>query len=702
MKIKTIILAGSRDFQGCSLTTSVAGCIWPVFGTAAVERLLAGLAEQGVDQAVLCSNGSAAAIEEAVDTSRCLKLTFLKEQFPVGSAGCIRDAVQGEKQDCLLVILQGSIIDSPNIEELISKHKQSGGEMTVFFNSVEKETSDFRVQSNEQPATSCQPSAVDQPEAGNKLETGSWKLRAGKQISEFRVQSSDKQQQAAGIYVCCSSVLDVIPDEGYFDIKESLIAELLAKGKKVVGAELSEPVHSFRGRDEYIGAVEKAFDSCDLKELKKHEKLENVFVGKDVTIDKEARLSGPVAVLDGASIEKGAIILGPAVIGQNSTVGENSIITDSVLWQDVTIGAECKITASVLADNTMLEDESLAENKSVVPQKTYLQKAPGSKEKNTMSKESSKKQNWKLETGGWKLKGSWKLAAGSCLLTAAFLWSYWPNLKHLWAMWMSSDEFSSGLLVPFIAVYILWSRRKSLADVQIKPAILVGSLGFLAAQFIRVFGTYYMFSSLERFSIVVSIIALVLLILGWRFFWKTFAVLAFLFLMLPWPNQVQASITQPLQTWATNSAVFSLEMIGYDVIQEGNIIHIGDTTVAVAEACNGLRMITAFFVIIALVVLLADRPKWQKLIVFASSLPIALLCNTIRLAITSIAFTYLEGEQWETMFHDFGGYAMMPLALAIAVGELWLLKALTTPPEEMAQPQEVVIKASSSQPPASS
>ena len=121
--------------------------------------------------------------------------------------------------------------------------------------------------------------------------------------------------------------------------------------------------------------------------------------------------------------------------------------------------------------------------------------------------------------------------------------------------------------------------------------------------------------------------------------------------------------------------------MGYELLQEGNVIHIGDSTVAVAEACNGLRMITAFIVISGLVVLLVKREWWEKLIILFSSLPIALLCNTIRLAITAICFTILEGEQWEKIFHDFGGYAMMPLALAAIIAELWLLAKLTIPPE---------------------
>jgi len=81
-----------------------------------------------------------------------------------------------------------------------------------------------------------------------------------------------------------------------------------------------------------------------------------------------------------------------------------------------------------------------------------------------------------------------------------------------------------------------------------------------------------------------------------------------------------------------------------------------------------------------LVVLLVRRAWWEKLIVLASSLPVALLCNTLRLTITALAFTVLSGEHWEKIFHDFGGYAMMPLALAAVVTELWLLAKLTTLP----------------------
>jgi exosortase len=201
---------------------------------------------------------------------------------------------------------------------------------------------------------------------------------------------------------------------------------------------------------------------------------------------------------------------------------------------------------------------------------------------------------------------------------------------------------------------------------------------FLAAQAMNFFGLFFMYSSIGRFSIIVSIAALVLLLFGWELLRKVSTILVFLCLMLPLPQSIHSSIVLPLQSWSTSSAVFILEMIGCNVVREGNIIDINGTTVAVAEACNGLRMVIAFFVVGGFIVLLSRRTWWEKMVVLVSSLPIALLCNTIRLAITAVAFTVLKGEYWEKMFHDFGCYAMMPFAIGIVIFEFWLLAKIVT------------------------
>ena len=190
-------------------------------------------------------------------------------------------------------------------------------------------------------------------------------------------------------------------------------------------------------------------------------------------------------------------------------------------------------------------------------------------------------------------KNIWLIKIGLPMVLAGLLWSYWPTIIELWKIWMLSDEYSSGLLVPLIAVYIVMARRQQIFQCRIKPSFW-GILLFVAAQALRYFGLLDYYSSAERLSLVMTVAALVLMLFGWQLFRKVFTIILFLCLMLPLPRMLEAQITLPLQSWATTSAVFCLETFGYDVIREGNFIQIGSTTVNVDVACAGLRMVTAF------------------------------------------------------------------------------------------------------------
>jgi exosortase len=421
--------------------------------------------------------------------------------------------------------------------------------------------------------------------------------------------------------------------------------------------------------------------------LKKTES-QSLWAAPTARIAQGARIVGTVLVQDDAEISTDTLVVGPTCIGRNVSISKDAVIIRSVLWDDAKVGPNCQIQQSLLDRGATVPANSIVRETAVAPMPP-ISTAPLSADR-THGKGQAVPTNSKFQLKLDKiirkplscLRSQKRnilpfFAAGLVLL--AFFWSYRQGLVELWHVWCRSDEYSSGFLVPFLAAYVLWSKRDDITRPRIKPA-MAGALAFGAAQAFRLFGLYYMYGSAERLSIILSIAALVVLLFGWQLFRKVSPVLIFLFLMLPLPNRLQAAVALPLQHLATTSAVFCLETIGYEVLQEGNLIHIGQATIAVSEACNGLRMITAFFVISGLVVLLVKRDWWEKLIVLVSSIPVALLCNTCRLTITSLAFTVLSGEQWEKVFHDFGGYAMMPLALMIVVAELWLLARLTSLP----------------------
>ena len=639
--VKAIILVGNRDFGRCPIASRLPTALWPIAGKSVLERLLSHLADQGIKQAGVCGNDASSLLDKINFTDDRLELSFFDESLPVGTAGCIRGAA-GDGNEELLIIFPSSIAFPPEIDVLIKAHRKGQSDLTVMLNPNRRDNTD---------------------------------------VSE-----------ASGIYVCNADILKHIPKAGYFDIKEGLIPKMLHTGRMVHTATLPYHVGNFRNRQEYLYAVSNSLVNVpelnrDLKPLKSSVSRD-VWLAENVVIDPEAKINGSVVIMDGAAISSGTVVLGPTILGKNVTIDNNSVVINSVLWDGARVGSNCKIRKCVVDYRGVVRDNIVAEDKSVSfePEGIFERKVGFF---STVMKNNMRRLRSVLHTLGgiseefpgcvWLSRKNILTFLATVIIFVAFLWSYWPGLVELWELWKLSDEYSSGLLVPFLAVYILWSRRSDITSYPVRPFIW-GLFAFVGAQAVRLFGLFLMYSSAERLSIVMSIAALILLLFGWKLFRKVSPILLFLCLMLPLPNVIQYHVGLNLQRLATSSAVFCLEVMGYAVTQDGHTIDMGNVSVAVLEACNGLRMITAFFVISGLVVLLVQRAWWEKLVILISSLPIALLCNTIRLVITAMFFTILEGEYWERVFHDFGGYVMMPLALAAVVGELWLLAKLTVLP----------------------
>jgi exosortase len=150
--------------------------------------------------------------------------------------------------------------------------------------------------------------------------------------------------------------------------------------------------------------------------------------------------------------------------------------------------------------------------------------------------------------------------------------------------------------------------------------------------------------------------------------------------MVPLPGRVHNLISGPLQTWSTTGTVFLLELFGVTVGREGNVIVLNDVQhVAIAEACSGLRMLTAFVVVAAVLAYIVNRPRWQKLTLVVSSVPIAVVCNLGRLVLTAVLYLVVSSTAAERFFHDFAGISMMPLAVLLLLAELKLMAWLVTP-----------------------
>ncbi|MHC4167964.1 MAG: exosortase/archaeosortase family protein [Planctomycetota bacterium] len=262
------------------------------------------------------------------------------------------------------------------------------------------------------------------------------------------------------------------------------------------------------------------------------------------------------------------------------------------------------------------------------------------------------------------------------VLLGATLWAYWPTVTDLLREWNNDDNYSAGQLVPLVALFLLWRERKTLAECVVKPCWWGIGLVMLALA-ARTYGLLFIFQSAERYSLALMMAALVLMVAGWKVFRSVFWILLMLFLMVPFPGRVHNMISGPLQSMATTGAVFILEAF-IPVSQEGNLITLPrDIQMNVAEACSGLRMLTAFIIVAAFMAYMVKRARWQKATLLLSSVPVAVMCNIIRLCATAVLFLLASKDVAQKFFHDFAGIVMMPAAVLLMFAELWLMNKLT-------------------------
>lgn len=260
-------------------------------------------------------------------------------------------------------------------------------------------------------------------------------------------------------------------------------------------------------------------------------------------------------------------------------------------------------------------------------------------------------------------------------LLAATAASYWPTMEHLFAGW-EQDDYSAGKLVPFIVAFLIWRDRKKIKKIPMAPCWFGGGILLFMAECSRFYGFLSYREALERCSIVLMVAGLVLLItgtrivrvLGWHFM--------FLLLMIPLPGFAHTLISSPLQTMASAGSVFVLEAF-VNVSRQGNVIVLNGTTqVGVAEACSGLRMLTAFIIVAAFIAFVVKRSRWHKVALVISSIPVAIVCNIVRIVVTAMVMLHINTETANKLFHDFAGLVMMPVAVMILFGELWLMDQL--------------------------
>lgn len=274
---------------------------------------------------------------------------------------------------------------------------------------------------------------------------------------------------------------------------------------------------------------------------------------------------------------------------------------------------------------------------------------------------------------------AWQVFGLLALLTLI----YAPILASMVEHWRIVPDYSHGFLIVPLALIFAYEKKFRIAAATLRGSwwgagllavglllLAVGQLGSLLTPL--------------RAGYIISVMGLVLLLLGWEVFMLLLFPLSFMLLMVPLPQSVVNVVAFPLQLIAAQWAVSILQAIGIPVLLEGNIIHLAGGDLFVAEACSGLRSLMA---LLTLGVVFAHFFRRESLllqvILVASTIPIAIVVNSMRVALTGV-LAHEYGQEAATGFiHEFQGLITFSVAFFLLLAESRLLGRFVRPPEDV-------------------
>ena len=270
-------------------------------------------------------------------------------------------------------------------------------------------------------------------------------------------------------------------------------------------------------------------------------------------------------------------------------------------------------------------------------------------------------------------------------IVGGILWYLFRGeIQNVVRRWVTDSSWSHGFLIPFFSLYFLNQHREKILNLRTKPnylglLLLVGVIVLHLLNKVSLAGYAY----IGRIAPIAVLGAVVLFLGGWGLVRYTWLPIGFLVFAVPLPQRLYFSLTMPMRRLAASIAAFLLDMVSelettvngvvISVVYKGRVMK---PDLNVAEACSGMRLLMAFLALGVAMAYLHCRPIWQRLVLLASTVPIAILCNIVRVTVTGFIFVLIDPKYTQGKYHDLLGFAMLPLAFCLYGFLAWFMAGL--------------------------
>lgn len=211
------------------------------------------------------------------------------------------------------------------------------------------------------------------------------------------------------------------------------------------------------------------------------------------------------------------------------------------------------------------------------------------------------------------------------ILLACVVGLYFDTAHAIVTIWIRSDTFTHGFLVPPIVVWLVWRKRQAIAQLAPKPSLLAWPL-IAGAAFAWLLGDLAAVNALRQLAFVSLIILLVPALLGWTVTRSIAFPLAFLFFAVPFGEFAMPQLME----WTADFTVLALRLTGIPVFREGLQFVIPSGNWSVVEACSGVRYLIASVTVGTLFAYLNYQSTSRRVLFIAVSFLVPVVANWMR------------------------------------------------------------------------
>lgn len=324
--MRAVIMAGGQGARLRPLTENAPKPLARVCGRPVLEYIFDWLEENGICECVLALGCRAGEIREYCNSHpRALHISFSEEAQPLGTAGCVRTALdtcgssQEEARAGSVLVLSGDALCNFPLRKVIQEHERSGRLVTL-----------------------VTAQAGDPREYGLVLADDDGRVKGFVEKPAFPQALGEMVN--TGIYVLSSRAVEQLPKQGDFAV--DFFPELLRQGMPLYACAPKGYWCDIGSPEAYLRAQHDLLDGA------------GGMLAPGETPEGSYALRPPVWIGKGVRIGKGAIIGPWTVLDNDSAVGAGAEVSGSVLLPGAGLGSRAIARESILCAGSAIHEEA--------------------------------------------------------------------------------------------------------------------------------------------------------------------------------------------------------------------------------------------------------------------------------------------------------------------------------------------------------